>query len=62
MLKTCPKCNRTIMDQMEQGMIRIRARLVMVPDSGEVIQALCPQCKQMIGLPLKIQLMPNDDC
>ncbi len=51
---TCSTCDRTLLDVQEEGMLRIRARVILVsPDNGDVF-GLCPQCKSFAPLPLRM--------
>lgn len=51
---SCPRCERIIMDQQDDGSLRIRTRLVIIPVRKEALIAICPQCKQHVHLPLKL--------
>lgn len=58
---SCPKCDRKIMDRQDNGTLRIRARLVLVPDLKGGIQALCPQCKEFVLLPLRMEYLSEQE-
>lgn len=51
---SCPQCGRIILDQQNDGSLRIRTRLILIPSRREVVIAVCPQCKQSVHLPLKL--------
>lgn len=56
----CPRCERIVLDHQEDGTLRIRTRLILIPDLKEVMVALCPQCKHLIPLPFKLQYAPAE--
>lgn len=51
----CLKCGRFLVDGLEGGMIRIRARVILLKLSTEEMHAVCPQCKEVVKLPFIIR-------
>lgn len=49
----CSKCTRVLMDVLDDGTTRIRTRLLLVDEDGDVT-AMCPQCKTHHKLPLML--------
>lgn len=49
----CPKCNRIVLDSMQDGGYKLRARMLLFTDNGEA-QALCPSCKHKVNVPVTI--------
>lgn len=49
---SCPKCQRIIMDETQDGGYKIRSRMLIFKD-GKAI-ALCPTCKNNVEVPVKL--------
>lgn len=50
----CTKCERTLLDHHE-GILRIRAKIILIDMSNERMTAMCPQCKQFMMIPLAVR-------
>lgn len=48
----CPKCNKIILDQADDGTRRLRSKLVLFTENGAVAQ--CPSCKEKVSVPLTL--------
>ncbi|MDO3676723.1 hypothetical protein [Paenibacillus ehimensis] len=44
-LINCHKCNRVMVDELGDGTLRIRTRILLARLNGTGVQAVCPQCK-----------------
>ncbi|KPV55991.1 hypothetical protein QJ48_30155 [Paenibacillus sp. A3] len=56
-LINCHKCNRVMVDELGDGTLRIRTRILLARLNGTGVQAVCPQCKKDVLLPF--DLMPQ---
>ncbi|WP_088831329.1 hypothetical protein [Paenibacillus tyrfis] len=53
-LINCRKCNRVMVDELEDGTLRIRTRILLARLNGTGVQAVCPQCKKDVPLPFDL--------
>ena len=49
----CPKCDRVIIGKNEDGIKKLRTRILLFEDDGT--KAICPQCKTQVIVPVELQ-------
>ncbi|MEK8127939.1 hypothetical protein WMW72_08510 [Paenibacillus filicis] len=54
----CHKCNRVMVDELEDGILRIRTRILLARLNGAGVHAVCPQCKKDALLPFILMPQP----
>ncbi|XOK62323.1 hypothetical protein ACJ7K1_04075 [Paenibacillus elgii] len=53
-LINCHKCNRVMADELEDGTLRIRTRILLARLNETGVQAVSPQCKKDVQLPFDL--------
>lgn len=50
-----------MVDELEDGTLRIRTRILLARPNGAGIEAVCPQCKKDVPLPFDLVPLPKHE-